>query len=938
MLFITPTSDARAAKDYFTRALAQADYYVRDGQELAGQWHGLGAELLQLAGKEVTQQDFSALCDNLDPETGERLTGNTKEGRRVFYDFTFTVPKAVSMAYAVAGDERILEAFRASVRDTMGDMEADMQARVRKGGVIDGDRCTANMVWGEFVHKTARPVDGMPDPDLHCHAVVFNATYDSAEERWKAAQFGNLVRDKLYYQAAFHARLAEHLSDLGYGIERDGTSFTLAGIERAAVDKFSRRSALIEDEAERLGIHDAKRKGELGRRTREAKAEGASMGDLREGWDARLTDYERRRLADARNGKANTTDDAKNSMDFAVQHSFERASVVTEKRLVAEALMQGVGTASVQEAWQQAARAEVLRREQNGQRFVTTRDVYREELAMVGFAREGRGQHRKLGGAKPPELDPILSQEQRDAALLILNSRDTVTGLRGGAGTGKTRMMQATVKAIEQGGGLKVFPFAPSAKASRGVLRQEGFASADTVERLLTDDKLRKEIHGQVLWIDEAGLLSVRDTTRVFDLAKAEDCRVVLAGDSAQHGPVLRGDALRLLETEAGMKFAQLKTIRRQTQEDYREAVKEISEGDARGRDGRTQLEAGIGRLDGMGAVVEAAGDMRHLMLAADYADATAGGGHNKAKTALVVSPTHAEGERTAAAIRDALKARGRLGKTEREFSSLRALSLTEAQRGQAGAYEAGEVIRFHQNAKGCFTRGDRVTVTEADAKAVKVARADGSVAMLPLDEAAKFQVYREEKLNLAAGDRLRVTQNGFTREVMKGGKPAKSRLDNGDVFDVAGFTRSGDIRLTNGFVIPRDYGGITQGYVVTSHASQGATVDKVLIALGSESFAAANRQQFYVSVSRAREAVKLYTDDKAEMFESVKSDASRLSATELLKPRAAPMRKRPESAARLIGLQQIRRAYLALRERVATARDFIHSHVHERKERHLGR
>lgn len=930
MLFITPTSDARGAKDYFTRALSQPDYYVRDAQELAGQWHGLGAELLGLSG-EVRQEDFFALCDNQNPVTGEQLTPRSKEGRRVLYDFTFDTPKAVSLAYEVGGDERILDVFRASVQETMVEMEADMQARVRTGG-RDGDRRTANMVWGEFVHKTARPVDGVPDPQLHCHAVVFNATYDSVEERWKAAQFGNLVRDKIYYQAAFHARLAERLSDLGYGIERDGNSFTLAGIDRATINKFSRRTSLIEDEAERLGIHDAKRKGELGRRTREAKAEGESMGELREQWDAHLTDDERRALAQACDGKTNSTDDAKNAMDFALAHSFERASVVTEKKLVAEALMQGVGTASVQDVWQEAKRADILRKEAEGQRFVTTRDVYREELAMVGFAREGRGQHRKLGGTRAPELDPMLSQEQRDAALLILNSRDTVTGLKGGAGTGKTRMMQATVKAIEEGG-KSVFAFAPSAKASRGVLRSEGFDSADTVERLLTDDKLRKEVHGQVLWIDEAGLLSIRDMKRVFDLARDEQCRVVLAGDSAQHGSVMRGDALRLLESEAGMKFAQLKTIRRQTQEDYREAVREISEGDARSRDGRTRLEVGVDRLDRMGAIVEAAGDDRYRQLAADYAEATAEDGYNKAKTALVVSPTHAEGQRTAAAIRMELKQQGRLGKTEREFSSLRPLNLTEAQRGQAGNYESGEIVRFHQNAKGGFGRGERFTVTQADARGVKIARADGSAAMLPLADAAKFQVYREEKLKLAAGDRLRITQNGFTREGMKAGKSVKSRLDNGDVFDVAGFTRGGDIRLANGFVVPKDYGGITQGYVVTSHASQGATVDKVLIALGSESLAAANRQQFYVSVSRGREAVKLYTDDKAGMLESVKADASRLTATELLKPKAAPPRKRPDSTSRLIGLQQIRRAYHAVRERVAAVGSFFH----ERNEVRLG-
>ena len=55
------------------------------------------------------------------------------------------------------------------------------------------------------------------------------------------------------------------------------------------------------------------------------------------------------------------------------------------------------------------------------------------------------------------------------------------------------------------------------------------------------------------------------------------------------------------------------------------------------------------------------------------------------------------------------------------------------------------------------------------------------------------------------------------------------------------------------------------------------------LVALGSESFAAANREQLYVSLSRGREAVRLYTDDKAAMMDAVQGSSARLSATELM-------------------------------------------------------
>jgi conjugative relaxase-like TrwC/TraI family protein len=245
MIFINHMKSARAAKDYYSQHIAPGDgkYYANDPAELKGVWHGRAAGMLGLSG-EVTQKDFFTLCDNINPETGKQLTPRMDDDRRVLTDFTFDAPKAVTLAYELGGDERILTAFRQSVRETMAEIEQSVETRVRRKGA-DEDRTTGNMVWAEHIHRTTRPVDGSPDPQLHAHATILNATYDSTENRWKAIQLGNIVRDKGYYQAAFHARLAGRLHDLGYGIEKHGNSFTLAGISRDTVEQFSRRTAVI---------------------------------------------------------------------------------------------------------------------------------------------------------------------------------------------------------------------------------------------------------------------------------------------------------------------------------------------------------------------------------------------------------------------------------------------------------------------------------------------------------------------------------------------------------------------------------------------------------------------------------------------------------------------------------------------------------------------
>src|SRR5439155_19175877 len=138
---------ADAAKQYY----ASADYYS-EGQEIVGRWGGEGARLLGLEGT-VSRREFNALCENRHPRTGEQLTLRTKDDRTVGYDFTWSVPKSVSLLYALTDDEAVLNAFRESVHETMADIEAEMKTRVRKQGRNE-ERVTGNLAYAEFVHFT----------------------------------------------------------------------------------------------------------------------------------------------------------------------------------------------------------------------------------------------------------------------------------------------------------------------------------------------------------------------------------------------------------------------------------------------------------------------------------------------------------------------------------------------------------------------------------------------------------------------------------------------------------------------------------------------------------------------------------------------------------------------------------------------------------------
>lgn len=856
MLRIHTNTNSAVAKSYFS----SADYYS-EGQELLGVWRGKGARVLGLSG-EVGRQEWDRLCENLNPTTGGSLTQRQKAERRVGYDFTFDVPKSVSLLYGLTGDERILDAFRTSVDETMNELEAEAKTRVRVNGQNE-DRTTGNLVWGQYVHFTSRPVDGVPDPQLHAHCFVFNATWDRHESRWKAAQLGGIKQDAPYFQAAFDARFAQQLSDMGLAIERTRTGWDIAGLDKPALDRFSRRTAQIEERAKELGITDPKEKAELGAKIREKKAKHLSMEDLRSQWRSRLIAEEAGTIAAQQRAlgvepRAQRPEAAREAVRFAAEHCFVRASVIAERKLLAEALKRSVGAASLNAVRYEHAKAGYILSDRDGRRLATTREVLAEEERMIDFARLGRGTCKPLGGSSTAThifTRDWLNQGQRDAVKHVLTSPDRVMVIRGAAGVGKTSMMQEAVKAIEKGtdgagGGKKVFVFAPSTTASRTVLREKNFTAADTVTMLLRDKQKHESMRGQVIWIDEAGLVGSKTMREVFDLAKELDARVILSGDRRQHGSVERGAALRLLEEEAGLVPAEIKEIQRQKGE-YKRLVEHLSEG---------KTTEGYEALDKLGWIKEVPDDERYLMMARDYVEALRAG-----KTALVVSPTHAEGNTVTAFIRAALKRDGKLGEEERTFSTLERFDLTEAQRTDGVNYTPGDVLVFHQNAKG-FQKGQRVTLdgTQIDPST------------LPLDQAARFQVFHQGTFTLAPGDLVRITSNGQTKD-------RQHELRNGAVYSVKGFTKQGDIVLNNNWTVAKDFGHLAHGYVVTSHASQGRDVQRVFIGQAAQSFPASSREQFYVSVSRGTEKVTVYTDDKYELLEAVKHSDERLSATELV-------------------------------------------------------
>ena len=170
-------------------------------------------------------------------------------------------------------------------------MEDDAQTRVRKNGGNE-NRPTGELLWADFTHFTARPVNDetYPDPHLHCHCTTFNVTYDQDEQIYKAGQFRDIKRDMPYYQERYYKRLADRLVNLGYNIRLTPTAFEIEGVPQKIIDLFSKRTQEVNRFAKEKNITNAAKLDKLGAQTRGKKKKDLSLAELKADWQRQISE------------------------------------------------------------------------------------------------------------------------------------------------------------------------------------------------------------------------------------------------------------------------------------------------------------------------------------------------------------------------------------------------------------------------------------------------------------------------------------------------------------------------------------------------------------------------------------------------------------------------------------------------------------------------
>ena len=620
------------AEDYYLSQVARGleDYYSGRG-ETVGSWTGTGADALGLSGQ-VDPEDLRALMAGLSPRTGLTANGEllTTSRRRVpGFDLTFSVPKSVSVAYALADPlvrGEMIAGCKQALDSTLEWLEREA-CHVRRGSNyrptatgpsaevgtrrLSGD----GFVAARFQHRTSRA----NDPHLHWHVLVANLSR-GPDGRWTALDATGLYRSKRAAGVMFQALMRQELSARLGVIWRPGRkdSGEIAGIPPDVLTLFSKRSAQIEEDLVKRGVHGPAAADESLLTTRRVKqpvpddtldaywrAEAATVGYTPADLDVLLAERhpdpvsERFEIVreDHRTGeRSHVTTDFDGWVTNLVHGLVDVAATFTRhellshvaaevgvlvdhpdvERLTARLLAHHLIIPLVPPT---TGRAGVAGWEQ---RYTTTVVTGHEMSIAAGVAAAASDPTARRFAISRNEVDAMvdgstLGADQADVVRAITSSASMIDVVVGRAGSGKTFTM-ATVARLYEAHGITVTGVATSGRADRELATGAQIPTSTIAKFLL--DPTRQPSDRHVVIVDEAGMVNTRDLDRVVTAARGAGAKMILVGDHHQLPEVGAGGGFAHAVTHAGTAVSELVINRRQREVWEQDALAELRHGD----------------------------------------------------------------------------------------------------------------------------------------------------------------------------------------------------------------------------------------------------------------------------------------------------------------------------------------------------------------------
>jgi len=769
-------------------------------------------------------KDELGLPDHVKPEEFNALIGQRKE--RAGFDLSFSAPKSVSVA-ALCMDEdtrqAMLEAHNVAVRTTLDLIEQrEIGTRITENKVVDHVK-TGNMIAAKFDHYVSRN----SDPQLHTHGVILNMT--KIGDKWYAVDNPDLYKNAIHYGQLYRNTLAKELMARGYEItvtDLQKGFFELKGIDQEIIDEFSSRRKEIVEKLKEWGTNTPEAAEKAAILTRQAK-QHKDMNTLQESWRETISELGGITLTKSDTPITLTPDQQKAEFEQAITNLSRKQFAFTEKELKRAVLAAGVGS-GMNEADYDRLKAESLdikhliglggiKGSDDPTIYYTTQKNLETEKQIFQMVREGKG---TMPGMEAGQAKQLLNQFlDRDKAPLSEEQFNAAVTIA------TTKDKHLAVQGLAGTGKTYMLNYA------RQVLEQDGYIvlgacfTGKAAQGLQDDAKIPSStIHAFLNRLErEAGNHKAGE-----DMQNKTDWN--LAG--------LKPDQNKQAWIVDEASMADNQTMKYLLQAADIKGAKVVMVGDR-----QQLLPVGVGNA--FSVLTET----------------------NKIATVFIEEIRRQKDAELLQAVREAVK--GDLNKSleliEKDMISIAKhkdrinaivsdfTSLTPEQQQSTVVLTASNKdrrllnasIRDELKAKGQLQPGTEFKVEDADGKT--------------------------HKREFSVGDRIIFLQNDNRLDIKNGQVGIIEKMD-GSIMTI----KSGDKTLT---IDAGLYKKIDHGYAMTVHKAQGITVDRVLINLDSTQKQLNSRNAFYVDISRARHAVKVYTDSVEKIMPQISEFAKKITS-----------------------------------------------------------
>lgn len=529
------------------------------------------------------------------------------------------------------------------------------------------------------------------------------------------------------------------------------------------------------------------------------------------------------------------------------------------------------------------------------QRYVTA-ETYEAEKSIIRLVAEGLGTQPPLIAPGAVTLPAGLTDGQRHASRLILDSVDRFVAIQGYAGVGKTTQMRAVLTALETlpaPGRPQVVGLAPTHRAV-GEMGLCGI-KAQTLASFLMEKEREIQSGGvpdfrhTLFLMDECSMVGNRDFADCMQHIANGGGRAVLCGDRDQLLSVAHGTPFTLLQERSPLDTAIMKDIVRQvpslrpaiyalTNRCVPAALDIIRQQDPDTVPREPDQWKPAGSVIALPQTAEQKKEEGDRALAAVVADFTGRTKEGRAST-LIVTQTNADKNAINVAIHQRLQSCGKLG-TETVITVLdREKTHSDRLKSVQGMAEhAGKTALINDRYYGIRARKDGQT-----GGIVELVDDSGQVQLFSAFESSlrDVAIFTSRQITVSVGESVT-----FSRSDRERGRNA------GENWRVSAVAETGEIHLSRGNVTRILKPGqemadrhLDYGYAGTTHKAQGASARYVIVLAGAEGARAslATLRETYVALSRAKEHIQIYTDNLARWLERVSGSSDRPTAHDVL-------------------------------------------------------